>query len=310
MSYYASSEFANDSNTPWYKALALMPERGKVLDVGCSSGNFGEVIIAKKNTIVDGVEMDSKDATIAKKKLRKVYNLNIETDDISSLDPDYDVIYLGDVIEHLVHPSMALERLKNNLNKEGAVVFSIPNMAHISVRLMLLAGTFKYGNTGLLDRTHLRYYDRSEIERVFHEAGYKIVDIDWVSRDIPRELLELELRKIGLVGNEKFFKHARQIDAGAYQYIGKAVPIDRKIMDPPRPTVSPEIDMFEKHLLDMRHSYEADVYRIEKKYEDKYIPENEELKRKVNDYEQSLSWKLTKPLRIIASIARRGGQKL
>ena len=305
MSYYANSEFADDSNTPWYKALALMPEKGKVLDVGCSSGNFGEVIIAQKKLIVDGVELDPKDAAIAQKKLRKVFNLNIETDSISSLDSDYDIIYLGDVIEHLVRPSAALERLKNNLNKDGAIVFSIPNMAHISVRLMLLAGNFKYGNTGLLDKTHLHYYDRSEIDRVFHEAGYKIVNMDWVSRDIPRELLESELRKIGLVGNEKFFKHAKQIDSGAYQYIGKAVPAGRIMKDLPRPAVSPEIDMFEKHLLVMRKSYETDVHRIERKYEDKYIPENEELRKKVNSYEQSLSWRLTKPLRMISSIAKR-----
>ncbi|HUD10554.1 MAG TPA: class I SAM-dependent methyltransferase [Candidatus Saccharimonadales bacterium] len=303
MSYYADSEYVEDSNTPWYKALKLMPDSLKLLDVGCSSGNFDEVVIDRKRAIVDGIELNKKDAAIAAKKLRKVFNFNIETDDLSALDTDYDVIYLGDIIEHLVDPSAALKRLKELLNKKGTVVFSIPNMAHISVRLMLLAGKFEYGNTGLLDRTHLHYYDKAEIERVFHTAGYKIEKLDWVSRDIPKELLDTELKRIGLKANETFYALAKDLDAGAYQYIGKAVPVSGPIAEKPRPSVSPAIDTFEKHLADMRKSYEDDVHRLEQRNSEQINV----LTAKINDYEKSTSWKVTKPLRKVSKIVRKVG---
>lgn len=304
MSNYSDSSFTEDPNTPWYKVLKLIPNKSKLLDVGCSSGNFDEIIINRKKAVIDGIELNKEDAKVATTKIRKVFNLNVETDDLSALDKDYDLIYLGDVIEHLVHPSAVLKRLKGNLNKNGKVIFSIPNMAHISVRLMLLSGNFEYGNTGLLDKTHLHYYDKNEIERVFHEAGYKIERLDWVSRDIPKELLKKELSKLGLSGNEKFFKLASSLEAGAYQFVGVASPANEAIKVKTPPKISPQIDVFERHLADIKSSYEEDMNRLKLEQNQKLV----ELLNEINRYEQSLSWKITKPLRNISKFIGRGGQ--
>src|SRR5476651_805519 len=71
MSNYSDSNFANDSNTPWFKVLKLIPDKSKVLDIGCSSGNFGSVLIKEKKAIVDGLELDKGDAKTAGSRLRK-----------------------------------------------------------------------------------------------------------------------------------------------------------------------------------------------------------------------------------------------
>jgi 2-polyprenyl-3-methyl-5-hydroxy-6-metoxy-1,4-benzoquinol methylase len=303
MSNYSDSEFTDDPNTPWYKVLSLIPKKAKVLDVGCSSGNFDEIIIKEKQCIIDGVELDLADAKVAENKIRKVLNINIESDSLKGLDTDYDVIYFGDVIEHLVHPVETLQRIKPLLSKGGSVIFSIPNMAHISVRLMLLSGKFEYGGTGLLDNTHLHYYDKTEVERVFAEAGYELEMLDWVSRDIPKELLVKDLASKGLSANEKFFKLASSVEAGAYQFIGKATPTAKKARVAKRPKISPAIDMFENHLADIRESYEQEVNRIEKQKAElsnklaAYDAEIEALRNQSAGYETSLSWKVTKPLR-------------
>ncbi|HUC95705.1 MAG TPA: class I SAM-dependent methyltransferase [Candidatus Saccharimonadia bacterium] len=277
-----------------------MNQNVKVLDIGCSSGNFDTIIMDRKNATVDGVELNKEDARIAATKLRKVFNINVETDDLKAIDTNYDVIYLGDVIEHLVDPSYVLEKLKHNLNKRGVVIFSIPNMAHISVRLMLLSGKFEYGETGLLDKTHLHYYDKVEIERLFHTAGYNIEKLDWVSRDIPKDILQKELSQLGLTANDKFFKLARDLDSAAYQYIGVAVPANGKINPTVLPKVSPEIDMFEKHLADIKQSYIEDVERLQKKHAGSNNADIELLTRLIDDYEKSTSWKITKPLRKVS----------
>jgi hypothetical protein len=242
-----------------------------------------------------------------------VFNINIETNNIDFLDRDYNIIYFGDVIEHLQYPINVLKKIKKHLNVNGSVIFSIPNMAHISVRLMLLRGRFEYGNTGLLDKTHLHYYDKEEIERIFYESGYRIEKLDWVSRDIPRELLERELKAMGLTGDSRFFKLAKCLEAGAYQYVGKAIPSSVKMTVSLRPKISPPIDMFERHLADIKKSYLEEINRHDKQEDVRSVKIEQlnkhinELTKRIEEYDRSLSWKITKPLRKVAKIIKKSG---
>lgn len=309
MSNYSDSEFVSHPNTPWYKVFNMIPPKAKVLDVGCSSGNFDKVLIDKKHCYVDGIELDTNDAKQASKILNHVYTLNIETDDISMLtDKFYDVIYFGDVIEHLVNPVKTLVKVKPKLASSGSIIFSIPNMTHISVRLMLIGGNFQYGKTGLLDNTHLHYYDLNEIKRLFSEAGFTITKLDWVKRDIPTELLKKQLKDIGLQAEAKFLKKSKELDFAAYQFVGKAQPSSKTAKPVNLPKVSPPIDEFERYLAGVRKDYENVINMS-----------NDEIKRlqtKVNTLEddlttlnQSLSWKVTKPLRAGKTAIKRIGQK-
>lgn len=229
MSNYADSHFEeHGENTSWFKAMKLIPENSKVLDIGCSSGNFGAELIARKGCIVDGIELYEGDAKLAKKFLRNVYNLNVETDDISEITEKYDIIYLGDVVEHLYHTIDTLERCKTFLKKDGKIVFSIPNMAHISIRLLLLKGDFEYTETGLLDKTHVHFFNLKEINRVFNEAGYAIQDLDYVEKDYPATLLKKWCKDAGVTVTKKFLDQAKQIDAAAFQFVGTAQQAPKK----------------------------------------------------------------------------------
>ena len=225
MSNYSSSAYRDDQNTSWYKINHLIEDGSTVLDIGCSSGNFGEVLIKNKKCIVDGIELDIDDATEARKKLRNVYVLNIETDSLDELTEKYEYIYFGDVIEHLVDPAKALQRLsplfKNH--KKAKVLFSLPNMSHISVRLMLLNGNFEYGRTGLLDNTHLHFYTLNELNRVFNRAGMEIVHFDPVIKDYPSSILDEELSAVGLKNTKKFTEFVNSTNASVYQLVGYAM---------------------------------------------------------------------------------------
>ncbi len=70
-----------------------------------------------------------------------------------------------------------LKRLRPFLNPGGSFVISPPNIAHGSVRLALLEGRFHYQDTGLLDRTHLRFFTRGNIEEMLDEAGLVMADL-------------------------------------------------------------------------------------------------------------------------------------
>src|SRR5262249_30095248 len=86
----------------------------------------------------------------------------------------FDVIVAADVLEHLKDPVSVLRALKNLLKSDGYVVASLPNVAHLSVRLALLSGRFPYGETGLLDSAHLRFFTRESVDELFDKAGFAI----------------------------------------------------------------------------------------------------------------------------------------
>jgi len=240
MSNYSSSKFVEDKNNSWYKVFQFIEPNSNVLDVGCSSGNFGEVLIKNKGCVVDGIELDKEDAVQAQTKLRNVYNFNIETDSLENLKDKYDYIYFGDVIEHLVNPVTALIKIKKLLKSGGKILFSIPNMAHASVRFMLLKGDFDYGETGLLDNTHLHYYTLREIERVFKNAGYNIDIIDGTEATYPPGLVTDQLKELGIGKSPKLDKLLNKDDARVFQYVGSATVSENHKIAAPRIQYSPD----------------------------------------------------------------------
>jgi 2-polyprenyl-3-methyl-5-hydroxy-6-metoxy-1,4-benzoquinol methylase len=261
MSNYSDSHFdESNQNASWFKIFNLIPPKSRILDVGCSSGNFGKVLIDRKSCEVDGIEPDKSDAKEASSKLNSVRTLNIETDDLGVLPQGrYDFIYFGDVIEHLVNPVATLKRIKPLLKKTGAVAFSIPNMGHVGVRLAILKGRFEYTETGLTDKTHFHFYTKGELERIFAEAGYHIDVLDFVQKDYPKALLKKEFKSIGLDPSEAFLKKMSLPDASAFQFVGVAKPskaVKRKLKQ-----FGP-IDLFESFHEDTKKNYEAEISQL------------------------------------------------
>ena len=150
----------------------------RVLDVGCATGYLARALVERGCT-VSGVECDEEAAEEARPFLERLVVGDLETMDLAEAfgDDRFDVIVFGDVLEHLRNPLPVLRRAKALLADGGSVVASIPNIAHGSVRLALLAGRFDYQDLGLLDSTHVRFFTRSSVEDLFREAGMVPIDV-------------------------------------------------------------------------------------------------------------------------------------
>lgn len=257
MSNYSNSSYDDkNENTSWYKVLGLIPDSSTVLDIGCSSGHFGKELITRKHCVVDGVELDEQDVLQAKKFLRNVYSLNIETSDLGVITQKYDVIYMGDVVEHLFHAVNTLKRCRSLLKSNGVFIFSIPNMAHLSIRLLLLKGDFEYTETGLLDKTHVHFFNMKEIYRVFEEAGYSIDHLDYTKKDYPDDLVKQYCEELGIKASKKFLDMCRAVDSAAFQFIGVAKP---SVVKKHKLKQFGPIDFFEKFYQDTVESYEIQI---------------------------------------------------
>jgi len=76
------------------------------------------------------------------------------------------------------------------------VVASIPNVAHGSVRLALLQGRFDYRSLGLLDNTHLRFFTRESVGRLFEDAGFLITDFRRTIQGIFMTEIEVDANRV------------------------------------------------------------------------------------------------------------------
>lgn len=151
-----------------------------VLDVGCGAGLNGAVARGRGATVV-GIEPSPSGAALARERLAEVVPADVESDDSLAHhlgDRRFDLILLGDVLEHLRDPGAALGRLLRHLDDEGRVVISVPNVAAWTVRAGLLAGRFDYTASGILDQTHLRFFTRESIVRLVEDAGLEVLRVD------------------------------------------------------------------------------------------------------------------------------------
>lgn len=128
-----------------------------VLDVGCASG-FLRQFLPSPDFYLIGIERDPALVAQARQTYDEVHQADVSSDLMISFAPPH-VVVLADILEHLPYPEPALTSLlKHHIIPGTPTIISLPNIAHLSVRLGLLFGQFNYGDRGILDRTHLRFY--------------------------------------------------------------------------------------------------------------------------------------------------------
>ncbi len=149
-------------------------DKFSVLEVGCGMGEtLARIQYEYPNCDVHGIEIVKEVVEIAQNKLDIVEG-NIE--DFSFEEGiKYDYIIFADVLEHLKYPEDVLIKMKDILKDDGHIITSIPNIMNAKVIYDLMHGSFTYTDAGILDRTHLRFFTKNEIYRMFTRTGYEIL---------------------------------------------------------------------------------------------------------------------------------------
>src|SRR5579864_5670842 len=175
----------NDANSSRAIMVKLAGSDKDILEIGTATGYMTRALKERGNHVT-GVEIDQEAARIAEQYCERMLAGDIES--ILKVDAlgacSFDVIIMGDVLEHLQWPNEALERLKRYLRPGGYLVVSLPNVSHGDVILNLLQGRFPYHETGLLDITHFRFFGLADIVTLFSSAGYEISELTKVKVDV------------------------------------------------------------------------------------------------------------------------------
>ena len=175
---YPYLEEINEGILKFFNTVPL--QSGSVLDIGCGRGVLGQKI-KERGFSVWGIEQNITAVQAAQKKLDRVIAADIT--DVTLLSQElhektFDYLIFSDVLEHVADPLSLLKHYRQFCHNNTQVLVSLPNVANWQTRLSVLFGQFNYKDSGVMDRTHLRFFTFKTAKRLLIESGYTIEQVD------------------------------------------------------------------------------------------------------------------------------------
>ncbi|MBV9611587.1 MAG: glycosyltransferase [Acidobacteriaceae bacterium] len=171
--YFIPYAIKRSSYSCHYHAAGMVGTDQRVLEIGCGDGKFGAELIQAGNYVVG---VDQKPTVPLDAGYGNVIQADLENGlgSLPSSGQQFDRILLLDKLEHLRDSSALLRDCKRLLAARGKLVVSAPNSVNLTVRLMMLFGSFRYSDRGILDWSHLRFFTARTLRELLEEQGYQV----------------------------------------------------------------------------------------------------------------------------------------
>jgi SAM-dependent methyltransferase len=153
------------------------PPVGRVLDVGCATGTFLEVARSRG---FEGLGVELSPESLAWCRSRGLSVVPGPVEQAGLPQRRFDIIHLGDVLEHLPDPAVTLRFLRGLLRDQGLIVISTPNFASLATRVFQIK-----------PREHLFYFTARSLARLLEGTGFRPLSV--TSFDRWREVGSLAL---------------------------------------------------------------------------------------------------------------------
>lgn len=181
----------------------------RILDVGCSEGNFGKYLMDRNGAEVWGAELSDTAAAAASQKLHKVFQGDFQTILPQLPGAYFDCLVFNDVLEHFTNPEMIVKQCRTLLTPGGYIVSSIPNVRYIGNLVeVLIKKDWEYKSGGILDQTHYRFFTKKSIIRMFTEAGFTVVTCTGINPAKSFKTWLLGALTLGHMSDVKFLEFA------------------------------------------------------------------------------------------------------
>jgi len=177
--YFNDFLISKSDNVRIERVLKLIGPNKLVLDLGCGDGFLMTRMRSLNNQII-GVETAESAILKARKKGFKIYDLLLEDKWCESITEKFDVVFAGEIIEHIFDTDNFLQNIRKVLKTNGRLIITTPNVASLGRRIFLL-----FGKNPLLETTardydagHIRYFTRSTLKKLLIENDFKIIQIE------------------------------------------------------------------------------------------------------------------------------------
>lgn len=207
--------------------VKLVGKNKRVLELGAGSGAITRHLVGSGQCSVVALEVNPVSVAKLKAICSAVYSGDLNDPnwpDIFAGEERFDVIVAADVLEHLYDPWTVLKGMKRLLKEDGHIVLSLPHVGHAGLLSCLIDEDFAYGEWGLLDKTHIRFFGIHNIQKLHDSAGLELEDAKFViSQPETTEFAERwkhlpETARQALLTN-RFSK--------VYQVVTKAAPVGK-----------------------------------------------------------------------------------
>lgn len=187
----------------WLYGIKVLPERGKLLDIGCGNGSFLRSFGGYRPIWnLTGLELDDRN----KSMIEQIPNVKFCSDSLENLDEKYDLIILVHALEHIIHPVSFLNVVATKLKPNGLLFIEVPDLEGSPFDLLIA--------------DHCTHFMQKTLEAVVKSTGFEVVEV--TQNFIPKELsllakLPLQVnseetfRGHNLPGNKRLFHVGEQI---------------------------------------------------------------------------------------------------
>jgi len=157
---------------------SLKLNRANILDIGCYDGTLLSLIKNKKNNLYG---LDASDYAVEKCRRKKIkikqFFLNGQ-EKIPFKSSFFDLIIVGEIIEHIYDTDFFLEEISRLLKPNGYLLISTPNIASLGRRLLLLLGIsplIEISPNQKNSSGHIRYFTFQTLRKLLEEHKFSVL---------------------------------------------------------------------------------------------------------------------------------------
>lgn len=208
------------------RVARIVGKNQEVLEIGSGPGALTSVLHEVGTNRVTALEIDPTAIEIVQKYCVEVIQADLNSESWPEVFNGklFDAVIAADVLEHVNNPAQVLKGMVRLLNKDGAVVISVPNISHAAIGSLILDSNFRYGDWGLLDRTHIRFFGMKDIKKLLDAADLVAVHVEFVVKH-PEETEFADIwQKIPTRSKNALLELQHSM---IYQFVVKAVPKTR-----------------------------------------------------------------------------------
>jgi 2-polyprenyl-3-methyl-5-hydroxy-6-metoxy-1,4-benzoquinol methylase len=168
-------------------------KKAKILDIGCGLGDLLFLMKKEGYKNIIGIDHSQIAVEVCRKRNLNVMKASLENLPFEIKNNKYDVIILGDVLEHIYVPAQVILQLRELLTKDGKLIISVPNAGWIMNGILLsFAPQLLWLSVMFASWTHIKFYTFSSLRKELEACGF---DIKWLGGVEP-DLVDISRMKI------------------------------------------------------------------------------------------------------------------